>query len=100
MKPVFLQSEAKAELRKARRWYKQRQQGLGDSLLEEVLQSLDRIERDNSLGMLYAGGLFRFHRLKRFPYVLYYECLPDKIRVVAIAHERRRPNYWRRRKRQ
>jgi len=98
VKPVVLQSEAKAELRRARLWYDRRRPGLGQGLLDEVLAALDRIERDNFVGLLYESTRFRFRRLNRFPYVIYYECLPDRVRVVAIAHERRRPGYWKRRK--
>jgi toxin ParE1/3/4 len=95
---VVLQAEAKTELRKVRRWYESRQSGLGDELLAEILQALERIERDNLIGIQYEDTRYRFYRLHRFPYVIYYECLPTRVRVVAIAHERRRPNYWRKRK--
>jgi plasmid stabilization system protein ParE len=37
----------------------------------------------------------RFLRLRRFPYVLYFEPLSEKrIQVLAVAHYRRRPGYW------
>jgi toxin ParE1/3/4 len=98
VKPVVLQSQAKAELRKARLWYNNRQAGLGQELLDEVLAALDKIEHDNLIGIQYENTRYRFHCLHRFPYVIYYECLPDRVRVVAIAHERRRPDYWKRRK--
>lgn len=39
----------------------------------------------------------RFRRLHRFPYfVVYLVCL-DKIRILAVPHDRRRPGYWKRR---
>jgi toxin ParE1/3/4 len=41
---------------------------------------------------------FWFYRLNRFPYLIYYEIMPNRVRVVAIAHKRRRPGYWRNRK--
>ncbi len=31
----------------------------------------------------------------RFPYALLYFEQPEVVRVLAIAHERRRPGYWR-----
>jgi hypothetical protein len=34
----------------------------------------------------------------RFPYSIVYKQDPDKIVIVAIAHQRRRPGYWQRRK--
>lgn len=98
MKRVVLQSLAKAELRKARLWHEQRQAGLGQELFDEVLVALERIERDNLVGLAYESTRYRFYCLHRFPYVIYYECLPDRVRVVAIAHSRRRPGYWMRRK--
>ncbi len=98
MKPVKLQSQAKGELRQARSWYEQRETGLGNELLDEVLEAVERIERDNSIGIQYEQTRFRFHRLKRFPYVIYYECLSDRVRVVAIAHGRQRQGYLKRRK--
>jgi toxin ParE1/3/4 len=98
VKPVVLQSEAKAELRKSCRWYDKRRAGLGDELLNDGLAALDKIERDNFIGLKFEKTRFRFHRLDRFPYVVYYESLKDHVRVVAIAHERRRPGYWKRRK--
>jgi hypothetical protein len=33
--------------------------------------------------------------LIRFPYVLIYSFTPDMLRIVAVAHARRRPGYWR-----
>lgn len=39
----------------------------------------------------------RFIRLKHFPYRLIYRILDTAIQVVAVAHERRKPGYWRRR---
>jgi len=98
VKPVKLQSQAKRELKQARSWYERRQAGLGDELLDDVLNALEKIERDNLIGVQCEGTRFRFYRLGGFPYVLYYECLPDRVRIVAIAHSRRRLGYWRRRK--
>jgi len=98
LKPVKLQSQALKELGRARSWHDRVTPGLGDELLDEVLGALDKIERNNSIGVRYEETRFRFYRLKRFSYVIYYECMPDRVRVVAIAHSRRRPGYWKRRK--
>ena len=32
--------------------------------------------------------------LKRFPYWLVYRPQGDDLRIIAIAHQRRRPGYW------
>jgi hypothetical protein len=38
---------------------------------------------------------YRRHRVRRFPYLVFYAVAPEEIRVVAIAHAKRRPGYWR-----
>jgi len=39
----------------------------------------------------------RIYRLPNFPYSLYYRVLDGEIVLVAVAHHRRRPAYWRQR---
>jgi toxin ParE1/3/4 len=37
----------------------------------------------------------RFYPFRRFPYsVFYYISENDELRIVAITHQSRRPNYW------
>lgn len=36
----------------------------------------------------------RMLRFKGFPYTLVYRSRPDVIVIVAVAHQRRRPQYW------
>ena len=33
--------------------------------------------------------------LRRFPYSILYSIKPDRIRILAVANQRRRPFYWR-----
>jgi len=48
------------------------------------------------------GAVFRSSRrrylLRRFPYSVIYQLSENDIRIIAVAHQRRRPNYWVRRK--
>ena len=39
----------------------------------------------------------RIVRLRRFPYVVVYLDLTETVQVIAVAHSKRRPNYWRKR---
>ena len=44
------------------------------------------------------GTRYRWMRVRRFPYILYYEILdPFRVRVYAVAHTSRHPGYWLRR---
>lgn len=40
----------------------------------------------------------RYGALHRFPYTVVYVELDDRIWVVAVAHQHRRPGYWARRR--
>ena len=98
MKEFILDSEAEDELHEAVRWYNLRRAGLGLELLDEVEQALNRIRDNPAIGANYRNTSFRFYRVSRFPYVVYFQDQPERLWIAAIAHEARRPNYWRKRK--
>ena len=97
MKPTILHHEAREELDEAVAWYETKQLGLGHRLLDEVLGAFDRLESNPGIGARYSKRQ-RFYRLKHFPYIVYYQEFADRLWIGAIAHERRRPGYWKRRK--
>ncbi len=98
---VRFEDEADAEYRNAGRWYEEHRAGLGSEFLDAVDATLDRIMR-----LPHAGARVprvpldlpvRRAPVKRFPYhVIYLETKPT-IRILAIAHDRRRPGYWKNR---
>jgi toxin ParE1/3/4 len=53
--------------------------------------------REEAGGAAYAIGSRRLV-LPRFPYNLVYEVHDDLLLIVAVAHQRRHPDYWRRRR--
>jgi len=94
--PILLRPEAKADLLAARDWYEQQRAGLGDEFAEAVEQLLARIQIFPELyGVLLSK--VRGGKLRRFPYVLYYRALPDRIEVLAVLHGSRNPPPWLRR---
>jgi hypothetical protein len=40
----------------------------------------------------------RKRSLKRFPFTIVYEVTQTRIAVIAVAHQRQRPGYWRARR--
>jgi toxin ParE1/3/4 len=94
-------AEARAEAIEAAAWYDCQKFGLGDKLLDEIKQALERVEIDPHSFPLWelSSGPHEIRRcvLKRFPYVVIFTCRPDETTVVAISHGRRRPDYWSRR---
>ena len=43
---------------------------------------------------LYKNTTFRKHVLKRFSFNLFYQELDEFIWIAALAHQKRRPDYW------
>lgn len=48
------------------------------------------------------GAVFRSTRrryiLRQFPYSIIYQVTAEELRILAVAHHRRRPGYWAQRK--
>jgi plasmid stabilization system protein ParE len=45
-----------------------------------------------------ARGRIRSKVLSGFPYTIYYSVRPSMVRILAVAHQRRQPFYWLRRR--
>lgn len=96
--PLRLSEPASAELSEAVRWYEARRLGLGAELLEAVDQTFGLIEQHPEIGTpvpVVARGRLRRLLVQRFPYHVIYDASAQAIVVVAVAHARRRPDYWR-----
>ena len=87
------------ELREARRWYDDEQPGLGADLLAEVEMSIEHALRWPELAprLLVPGTARQLRRapLRRFPFGIVYVVIDETLWVLAVAHGRRRPLYWR-----
>lgn len=89
--------EADAELEDASLFYESRMAGLGKSFAIEVERTISLIRQFPDAGSP-IGLARRRVLLARFPYSVIYRHDPDAVVILAVAHQRRRPGYWRRRK--
>ncbi len=88
---------AAREFREAQKWYESRRTGLSGDFVTEVDRALERITSHPERWPIYRNR-FRRVRLGRFPYSIFYSLeKADLILVLAVAHVRRRPDYWLRR---
>ncbi len=92
--------EAVAEVREAAAWYEDQRRGLGLEFLTALDEAVALLRGFPQLGhrvMLDGSSSeFRSLRLNRFPYCIIY--VPgDPLYVIAVAHMKRRPDYWHRR---
>jgi toxin ParE1/3/4 len=97
VKRITFHPDADAEVTEAVQYYEVRSPGLGGELLREVERALGQIAR-NPEACQRIGQRVRRKTLWRFPYNVVYAVSPDRIRVVAFAHQKRRPLYWRKRR--
>jgi len=95
--PLFFHPEASAELEEASLFYESRMAGLGKSFTAEVRRTVSFVQEFPDAGSP-AGASYRRMIVPGFPYSLVYRRKPDSLVVLAVAHQRRRPGYWRRRK--
>lgn len=86
--------EAEQEFVEAAAYYERNVTGLGERFGSEVRHAIERLLEYPELGAPMDADLRRL-MLTRFPYFLIYSFTSDLLRVVAVAHARRRPGYWR-----
>ena len=96
---VRILEEAAEEAIEAAAWYEKERPGLGAEFDEVVNVALDLLEDDivplaAMPGNAGAKGAKRLV-LSRFPYDIVVREFLREIVVVAIAHQSRRPGYWR-----
>ena len=76
-------------------WYRSRSPDAAARFRIAIRQAIDKVRHDPKLGIK-IDEHYRFYRIKKsFPFYLVYRIEPAKIVVVAIAHNRRAPGYWR-----
>jgi plasmid stabilization system protein ParE len=95
--PLRVSEEARAELDEAGRWYEAQRVGLGRDFLLAVDAAVARIEQNPGVGAplpRVRDDAVRRMFVRRFPYHVVYIQLPDRIQILAFAHDRRRPRYW------
>lgn len=99
VKLTILAPGAQAELEGAVDWSEARVDGLGlkfllvvDAALQEIQESPAKFPRWEH------DARFRKFVMQRFPYIVFYRELADRIDVIAIAHGAREPGYWLKRK--
>ncbi len=98
-KPVRLAREAREELLEAARRYGEERPELRVEFLSAVDEALERLVRlashlGSPPGIDPTLGVKRVF-MKRFPFAVYFIEVPTRFRVIAFAHARRRPFYWR-----
>jgi len=93
---IELHPSAEAEAREARVRYTAIDPAVGDRFMTALDRALARIAEQPDRWPAYVHETRRM-LVRRFPFAIIYRVDAERVLVVAVAHQRRRPGYWRRR---
>lgn len=96
MPPVEFDRRAIEEAREARRFYTRASAALAARFMLALDAAVARVEQAPQGCSPHLHGT-RICPLRRFPFSLVFIEQPTRSLVIAVAHHRRRPGYWRRR---
>jgi toxin ParE1/3/4 len=93
----FFHEEADAEATEAAYYYENEQQGLARRFVEEIEEARRFIEKNPEACAVVGNAGVRRKIIHGFPYSLAYVIDGDVVRILAVAHHKRRPLYFRNR---
>lgn len=93
---VEFHEEAIADARSIREWYAARSLAAADAFMAELDQAREQIAKLPEAWAPYISHTRRY-LMRRFPFSVVYRKQGQKVQVIAVAHNRRRPGYWKRR---
>src|ERR1022692_3360680 len=94
--PIEFHPEAAHEAVEAQQRYADRSGKAAERFLAELRRAIENIGEFPDRYPRHSHGT-RVFLLRRFPYLVIYKEQADQIKIVAVAHGRRRPGYWKRR---
>ena len=86
--------EAEKEFLEASHEYATESDELADEFETEVQRGIELILDHPEMAPVIGRKRVRGKILQRFPYTLVYAIERGRIRLLAVAHQRRRPGYW------
>lgn len=96
MKPVVYHPSAQKELVAAAQYYETAADGLGQRFLDQVEFCVADIAESPERWPFFLMNTRR-RVLEIFPYTLVYLVEVDRIYILAVMHQKRRPGYWKKR---
>ncbi len=91
---IIFSTEALHDLKEAKYWYEEQQQGLGKRLVNDVKRVVNKISKNPYFASVRFENI-RTPFCKTFPYSIHYEIdeVENLCRIVSIFHHSRKP-YW------
>ena len=86
--------DAEAELNESVQFYELRLPHLGEQNLDAFESAIREIQNSPRQWRVVESDV-RLYLLPKFPYAIYFRVCPDQIRILAVKHHSRHPDYWR-----
>ena len=86
-------SEARMEARDAMLYYRELDPVNAAEFLEIYETAIAQI-LTTPLACAVLVGKVRSKILRKYPYTIFYRFDADEVRIIAVAHQKRRPGYW------
>jgi toxin ParE1/3/4 len=90
---VRFHEEASAEYEAAFKWYFLRSEFAASRFVEEVNRAIRQVAEAPKRWPASVHGTRRI-LLQHFPFAIFYREVPSGIHILAVAHGRRTPGYW------
>jgi toxin ParE1/3/4 len=90
---VSFHEDARTEFDEAADFYAMERASLGPVFVDAVERAVAHVCKYPGSCPI-ARGRVRKMRVQRFPYSVMYSVVDGRVRVLAVAHDRRRPYYW------
>jgi plasmid stabilization system protein ParE len=81
------------EAEAARDWYAERSLVASKAFVSELIHAVEQLAEAPDRWPQYEAGTRRYV-FPRFPFSLIYRILDKQIQIVAVAHAKRKPEYW------
>ena len=90
---IVFHPEAAREIESARDWYQEKSLAAAQGFLQDLDHAVEQVAAAPLRWPSYKARTRRYV-FKSYPYSLVYRVAGDLIRVLAVAHDKRRTSYW------
>jgi toxin ParE1/3/4 len=91
---ISLHAQAELELVEGAAYYARKANAqIANAFVSEFERSAGLLAKHPQLGTTWRGHIRRLP-LRRFPYSIVYYLHESEVRILAVAHQRRKPGFW------
>ena len=90
---VVFHPEAAREAEEAQGWYREQSLAAEEGFLADLRHAVDQVANAPQRWPRYKANTRRYV-FRRYPFSLVYRIYGDLVRILAVAHDKREPDYW------